>query len=160
MAHSSRLFQATFLSAILAALISGGAGVGLTAVGYAIDGRGPNQADIVSLGAVWLAVCGIVAIVSAVLTLVAHVPLQRMELRSVGAYVAAALLATFAVTILYPVINCPPRCEYDVCSECGTIGWLMYFLAVTVAGSTSGAAFWLIRRPDRDVRANPPTSTS
>ncbi|MEZ5958728.1 MAG: hypothetical protein R3C27_16120 [Hyphomonadaceae bacterium] len=128
----------------------------MAAVGYAIDGRAPNHADIVSLGAAWLAVSGIVAIISAVLTLVVHVQLQRMELRGAGAYVAAVLLATFTATILFPVINCPARCEYDVCSGCGAIGWVTYFLAVIVASSTSGASFWLIRRPDRDV-ANPAT---
>lgn len=158
MARSSSLFRATLLSAILAALTSGGTGVLMATVGYAIDGRGPNKPDIVSLGAAWLAVCGIVAIVSALLTLMVHVRLQRMDLRGAGAYVAAALFATLTATILFPMINCLPRCEYDVCSECGTIGWVAYFLAVTVAGSTSGASFWLIRRPDRDP-PNPDRAT-
>jgi hypothetical protein len=132
------------------------AGVALAVSGYAIEGSAPRQEDIVMLGAAWLAGCAMIAAVAAALTLVMHARLQKMEMYGLATYLLGALAATLAATIPFPMINCPARCEYDVCSECGAIGWTTYFLAVFFAGATTGAWFWFIRRPDRD-KANPGT---
>ena len=159
MARSSRVLLATILSPILATLTAGAAGLVLATIGYAIEGNAPKQTGIVILGVGWLAACGITAVISATLTLIAHWKLRRMEVSGVMSYLGAALLMTLVATVPFPLISCPLRCEYDVCSECGTIGWVTYFMAVIFAGGATGAWFWLIRRPDRDT-ANPPTSTS
>ncbi len=38
-------------------------------------------------------------------------------------------------------------------------GWAFACALGAITGAMSALVFWLIRRPDRDVRANPPTST-
>lgn len=73
-----------------------------------------------------------------------HVVLSRLRLRSWLAYClagAAGGMIVYAASILLGVQTAP---------------WLASYLLVSGAGM--GATFWLIRRPDRDVAANPPTS--
>jgi hypothetical protein len=61
-----------------------------------------------------------------------------------GAY----LLAAMTVQALWPIAN--PEVLYETYSIRGTL----------LIGLSTAVVFWLIRRPDRDTRSNPPTPPS